>query len=214
MALCAPTCVRPITTEPRCKRGSTLFLLLRRGCKCGLRRRQQPHRGLQCRDPKPTAAGFFGRRAPMSKPTICKSRGIYGNCPRLARLAHPYVRKPSAIPHTPEAEPPPGRDHHLCGHLPVQSEYPANTPKRGKKEPPQPRWRMHMCALTILLNRHSPDGRRFKPNLRLFGVPGKRGPPPTRLRRVSGRTEVKPNAEIAEFSVIETHVSRGFSWNA
>ncbi len=50
---------------------------------------------------------------------------------------------------------------------------------------------------------HSPYGRRFKPKLRLFGVPGKHGPPPTRLRRVSGRSEVKPYAEIAEFSRIE-----------
>jgi hypothetical protein len=43
----------------------------------------------------------------------------------------------------------------------------------------------------------------------LFGVLRKLGPPPT----VSGHTEGKPNAEIAEFSVTETHVSRGFSWN-
>jgi hypothetical protein len=47
-----------------------------------------------------------------------------------------------------------------------------------------------------------------------IGVPGKPGPPPTRLRRVSERAEVKPNAEIAKFSVIEAHLSRGCSWNA
>jgi hypothetical protein len=31
---------------------------------------------------------------------------------------------------------------------------------------------------------------------------------------VLGRAEVNPNDEIAEFSVIKTRVSRGFSWNA
>jgi len=67
------------------------------------------------------------RNAPMSKPTVCKSRGIYGNCPRLARLTDPCVRKRSAIPHTP------GHGGCACGRLPVQSESPENTPKRGKK---------------------------------------------------------------------------------
>jgi hypothetical protein len=43
-----------------------------------------------------------------------------------------------------------------------------------------------------------------------FGVPGKPGPPPTCLRTVSGRAEVKSHAEIAEFSVIETQLSRDF----
>jgi hypothetical protein len=62
---------------------------------------------------------------------------------------------------------------------------------------------------TFRRNRHSPDGHRFEHNLSLFGVLRKLGPPPT----VSGHTEGKPNAEIAEFSVTETHVSRGFSWN-
>jgi hypothetical protein len=43
----------------------------------------------------------------------------------------------------------------------------------------------------------------------LRNVLRKPGPPPP----VSGHTEGKPNAGIAEFSVTETHVSRGFSWN-
>jgi hypothetical protein len=64
------------------------------------------------------------------------------------------------------------------------------------------------------LNRHSPDGRRFKPNLRLFGVLRKPGPPSPRSRIVLGRAEVNPNDEIAECSVIKTRVSLGFSWNA
>jgi len=37
------------------------------------------------------------------------------------------------------------------------------------------------------ITRHAPHGCRFNHNLRLLGVLGKRGPPPIRLRGVSGR---------------------------
>jgi hypothetical protein len=57
-------------------------------------------------------------------------------------------------------------------------------------------------------------GRRFKPNMRPFGVPGKLGLPPTCWRAVSGCAEVKSNAETAEHSVIKTQISCGFCWNA
>ena len=56
--------------------------------------------------------------------------------------------------------------------------------------------------------------RRFERNLRLLGVLRKPGPPPTRSRTTLENTEDKPNAEIAGFSLIETHVSRDFSRNA
>jgi hypothetical protein len=68
--------------------------------------------------------------------------------------------------------------------------------------------------LSSRFNRHSPYGREFKPKLRLFwGASQFRaaaGPPPSRSRTVLGRPEVNPSVENAEFSVIETHLSRGF----
>ncbi len=58
--------------------------------------------------------------------------------------------------------------------------------------------------MPFILNRHSPDGRRFKPNSNLCGVLRRPGSPPTSSRTVLERAEVNPNGEIVEFSVIET----------
>ena len=72
-------------------------------------------------------------------------------------------------------------------------------------------WNMRFSLVKARVrNRHSPGGRRSKPKLGPFGVLRKSRPRPIRLPRGSGRTEVKSNAKIDEFSVIETHLSRGF----
>src|ERR1700730_3805495 len=81
---------------------------------------------------------------------FCTSRGIDGNCPRLPRLIHPCGGTPSAILHNPPADPP-GHGHGRCGRLLVQSQYPEKMPEREKKEPMRQRWRVHTCALIILL---------------------------------------------------------------
>jgi hypothetical protein len=66
--------------------------------------------------------------------------------------------------------------------------------------------RAALAAMLDGLNRHSPDKCRLKTTLRLFVVICKSGS----LRTSVGRSEVEPNAEFAEFSVIKTHLSRGF----
>jgi hypothetical protein len=115
-------------------------------------------RNVEAQNPK----GGWGQRTPLSELTLCNSRGIYGNCPRLPRLALPCGGTRSAIPHNPVAETPPGHDRGLCGRLPGQSQYPERKPQREKKEPPQQRWRVHTCALKILpLYHDGPTGRRL-----------------------------------------------------
>jgi hypothetical protein len=84
----------------------------------------------------------------MSKPAIRKSRDICGNFLGLDRLAHPYVRMPTAIADTPhpdrDADTPPLHRLGLCGRLPVQSQSVENIPEWGKKEQLRQRWRMHI----------------------------------------------------------------------
>ncbi len=59
--------------------------------------------------------------------------------------------------------------------------------------------------------RHSPDGRRSKPNVRPFGVPVKPGPPPTRLRTVSGRAEVKARGVDPELPLIHADLASAYA---
>ena len=71
-----------------------------------------------------------------------------------------------------------------------------------------------MPTNTQAFNRHPPDGRQLKPNLRPFGAPGKLGPsarpPPARWRTASRRAEAASNVRKAKSSSTKTHFSCGF----
>jgi hypothetical protein len=74
------------------------------------------------------------------------SRGIYGSFLRLARLIPACVRRLSATLRTAQT----GRRR--CGRLPVQLQQIEKTPKWvQQKELLRQRWRVHTCALIILL---------------------------------------------------------------